>query len=236
MSSWSFKPPWWATLSTLVLMACLCGLGTWQLQRGWDKQALLEHYQGAAGASAQPLGADSRGIPAQVARARAQGRYDTSRQMLLDNQSHGGRPGYHVLTPLVLSDGARVIVNRGWIPRAGIDHAMADAVPQTDTEVEGLWRALPAPAMRLSVDNCEPGSWPRIVQYPTAAELRCLLEAPVADGLLLLSADAPAGYIRQWQASAELTPAKNYSYAAQWFAFALTLFAIYLKLNLRRTP
>lgn len=236
MSSWSFKPPWWATLSTLVLVACLCGLGTWQLQRGWAKQALLEHYEGAAEADARVLDGDSKGTPAQVERARTQGRYDASRQMLLDNQSHGGRPGYHVVTPLVLADGARIMVDRGWIARADIDNAMADAVPQGDIEVDGLWRALPAPAMRLKVDNCMAGSWPRIVQYPTASELRCLLEAPVADGLLLLSADAPGGYVRQWQESAELTPAKNYGYAAQWFAFALTLFGIYLKLNLRRTP
>ena len=37
------------------------------------------------------------------------------RTILIDNRVHGGRPGYHVMTPLRLDDGEVVLVRRGWV-------------------------------------------------------------------------------------------------------------------------
>lgn len=49
-------------------------------------------------------------------RVRAAGRYDTAREVVLHGRGGGGRPGNHLLTPLVLPDGRAVLVDRGWVP------------------------------------------------------------------------------------------------------------------------
>lgn len=233
MSSWTFKPPWWATAAVAILVPCLCGLGVWQLQRGAAKRELQALYEQAQQAAPRNVTAGTVAYPGEFYRVAVRGRFDTGRQLLLDNQSHDGKPGYHVLTPLILPDGGILIVDRGWIPlpRGGQPDLRIDG---EEVEVQGLWRTFFAPPMRLEVDNCSAQPWPRVVQYPTFADLRCLYGEFVGDGLILMDPGTPNGYVRQWNRGEELSPTKNYGYAAQWFAFALTLLGIYIKLNLRR--
>lgn len=235
MSSWTFKPPWWATLGTLGAVAGMSALGYWQLQRGYDKAELQSRYAQADSRPVRNISAGSVADAEIIERARLRGRYDGTRQLLLDNQSHNRKPGYHVVTPLLMSDGSVAIVDRGWIPLPQPGQLPDLSVPEGEVEIDALWRTFPMPAMRLQVDNCAGQDWPRIVQYPTIVELRCLYGEFVAEGLLLLDPAVPGGYVREWDRGAELSPTKNYGYAAQWFAFALTLLGIFIKLNLRRS-
>ena len=168
--------------------------------------------------------------------ATADGAY-VDRQLLLDNQVHGQTPGYQVLTPLRLAGGGLVIVNRGWLPQNPDRRVLPPLpLPGESMKVRGLWRALPQPALRLKTDNCAAAaSWPRVVEYPTPQDLTCIYGEPVAPGMLLLNPDAPDGYVREWtQAGTSFPPGRNYGYAAQWFAFAATLFVLFVKLNLKR--
>ena len=52
--------------------------------------------------------------------------------------------------------------------------------------------------------------------------------------LLLSDADL-AGYLRQWQPFATgKGPEQNWSYAIQWWSFAILLLVLYFSLNLRK--
>lgn len=238
---WQFRPPWWAVLGTVVGCAVTLHLGFWQLNRGEAREALDAQYADAATSEAVTLRVDTPvAAGADATRAVATGRYLPDRQLLLDNQSHDRLPGYHVLTPLRLTGGGIAVVNRGWIPQDP-DRSKRPALPAPDGEVSlaGLWRSLPQPALRLTIDNCPNQAlpWPRIVGYPTAEDLRCLYGAETAGGVLLLDQDAPDGYLRNWtQDDRRFPPTRHYGYAAQWFAFAATLLVIFLKLNLKRRP
>jgi len=143
---------------------------------------------------------------------------------------------------LRLADGALLMVNRGWLPQSGVRSELpALPTPAGLVSISGYWRALPRPAMRLGKGECvQPAAaarpWPRIVDYPTIEDLHCLYGEQVLAGELLLAADAPGGFARDWRAlPAEMPPARHYGYAAQWFAFAATLLGIFIKLNLKRT-
>ncbi len=212
----------------------MAAAGIWQLQRGFAKEELQAQYTAAQASTPRDVTAGSMSYPGQIERASVRGRFDGNRQLLLDNQSHDGRPGYHVLTPLLLLDGGIAIVDRGWIPRPGGSELPNLQVTGDEIQVQGLWRTLPAPAMRLEVDNCADKPWPRLVQFPTIEDLHCLYGEYVAEGILLMDPDMADGYVRQWDRGDSLSPTKNFGYAAQWFAFALTLLGIYIKLNLRR--
>jgi surfeit locus 1 family protein len=233
MARKKFRPAWWAVLVVLALSALMISLGIWQLRRGFDKQALLDRYLQAAQQPAQHIDSGKVAYAGQIERVYVKGRFDTSRQLLLDNQSHDGQPGYHVWTPFVQDDGSTVVIDRGWIPQPAAGDAQRLAVDDAVREVHGYWRSLPEPGLRLEADNCATRPWPRTVQYPTAADLHCLYGEFVPAGLLLMDADAPDGYVRDWHAAPELQPVKHYGYAAQWFAFTLTLIAIFVKLSFR---
>ena len=233
---YQFRPPWWALLGTLLLGGLLVTLGNWQYGRGRAKQALLDQHARALQQPARELSAAQLLPPAgQVLRVRVQGVYEPERGVLLDNQSHQRRPGLHVWTPLRLGDGSLLIVDRGWLPLQSAAPAPPPAGPQI---VEGYWRALPQPGMRLGASgvDCAPTpARPLRVNFPDAAEARCLFGESLRPGLLELAPEEPGGYLRDWApAGAEaVPPQRHYAYAAQWWAFAATLVGLFIKLNLR---
>ena len=231
MARKKFRPTWWAVVAVVALSALMISLGVWQLRRGFDKQALLDHYAQAAQQTPQHIDSGKVAYPGQIERAFVKGHFDTSRQLLLDNQSHDGQPGYHVWTPFVQDDGSTVVIDRGWTAQPVVADALA--VGDGAREISGYWRSLPEPGLRLEADNCAALPWPRTVQYPTVADLHCLYGEFVPAGLLLMDAELPDGFVRDWHAAPELQPAKHYGYAAQWFAFTLTLIAIFIKLSFR---
>jgi cytochrome oxidase assembly protein ShyY1 len=238
-----FRPPLWAVAGTLAGCALMIWLGLWQWQRGVDKEAMRAQYVSASRVAAVTL-ASNAVAPAGygAVSAAAEGRYLADRQLLLDNQVRNRVPGYHVWTPLRLADGGLLMVNRGWLPQ-NPDRRVLPAldVPAGPQRLAGLWRALPEPGLRLASGDCDPqrrtAPWPRVEQYPTAHDLACLYGEPVAAGELLLSPEATGGYIREWAVGDNgFPPARHYGYAAHWFAFAATLFGLFIKLNLKRYP
>jgi surfeit locus 1 family protein len=106
---------WPMTLLTLAALLLFVRLGLWQWHRAQHKQELAADF-GAGGQSVVDLGARAVSELPRYAQLRLQGSYDGEHQFLLDNMSHDGRPGYEVLTPLRLTDGRTVVVNRGWLP------------------------------------------------------------------------------------------------------------------------
>ncbi len=236
MSRWHFKPPLWAVLAMVPALALLLSLGTWQLNRGQAKAAMLAHYAQAGEQVAVAFN------PQQLAtmvplRVQLSGRYDDQRQLLLDNQSNRQRPGYDVWTPLRLADGTLLLVNRGWIPRSGTRaEPPSPAVPQGEQQITGYWRALSEPGMRLGQPVCQKAvHFPQILNYPDVVELRCTLGEPVLNGEVLLDAGADGGFVREWNFDNGFPPSRHYGYAAQWYALALTLIAFFIKLNLKRS-
>lgn len=214
-------------------------LGLWQIDRGQEKAR--RDAQIAAAPAAKPLDL-ARAAPGLspphlgVVAARAEGHYLAGRQLLLDSQSIGEQVGYDVLTPLQMPDGDILMVNRGWVSGHEDRSKLPDVqVGAKKREVRGLWRVLPAPGLRLKVDNCRPRPWPRVVSYPTRADLRCLYGPKVRAGELLLAPAQADGYVRKWELGGGLSPLRHYSYAVQWFGFAALALFLFFRLNSRPT-
>lgn len=234
MPSRRFRPPLWSIPLVLILTAVFVSAGTWQLRKGLHKQA-VEQAMAAAPAGA-PVDLDVHAPPPhseQVTHGRAVGRYVTEHQILLDGQTRGRTPGYHVWTPLALEDGGAIIVDRGWIEADPHRERLPDiGVDDSPRRVTGLWRPIPKPGLRLAPNACD-GPFPRVVNYPDAAELACIVGSAVAPGVLLLDPSAVDGYTREWQLPDPLPPSRHYGYAAQWFAFAATLLFLFFRYTIR---
>src|SRR5699024_1668801 len=132
--------------------------GIWQVQRGHAKAAMLTQRRVASQAPPQPLLTvlvDNH-VPASATvfgpHVEVHGYYDPAHQILLDNQTHEGRAGYRVWTPLVLSDGRRMLIDRGWVPigPGGREDPPALPAPAGELTVTGILRGLPQPGIRLS--------------------------------------------------------------------------------------
>jgi cytochrome oxidase assembly protein ShyY1 len=220
-----------------LLSACalFATAGFWQLDRMAQKQDLFDEFD--SGMNADPLP----GLPdenqAAAARYRPvllQGRYDETRQILLDNMVRDGQSGYQVLTPLRTATGT-VMVNRGWVAA----DADRKRLPRVDVsrdsrEVLGLLDQLPRPGVRLSpAPPAEDAPWPRRLLFPNADDIAANLGYAVVNYQLLLDPDAPDGFERDWRPGVS-GPVMHLGYAVQWFAFAAAATVIYLVLNLKK--
>ena len=231
-----FAPRPFTTLAMLAVFALLICLGRWQLHRAAEKRALFDAFERGADATRQ-LGAATGPLP-RYQHVQAIGRYDGSRQILIDNMvGPDGRAGYDVITPFALDGGGWLLVNRGWVPLgASRDDRPAVAVSGGPRQVRGRSDRLPRPGIRMGQPAPLAPPYPVVAAYPQLADLGSLLGirnfAPAAE-LLLLDPGEPDGYVRAWTAPG-FPPMRHVAYAVQWFALAAALVVIYLATNLRR--
>jgi surfeit locus 1 family protein len=232
-----FRPPLGAVLLTVAAVLAFGSLGLWQLDRADQKRALLTAYQRGADRTI-PLTRENVEQLVRYQQVELHGRYDSERQVLLDNMpSTGrqtGRPGYHVWTLLRLDQGGAVLVNRGWVPMIGSRERLPDvSVDGSPRTVVGRLDFLPAPGVRLAPSEPR-GRWPEVLYYPTAEQLSQLFGESIPARIVLLDPAAADGYERIWQMRERFSPNQHIAYAVQWFAFAATAVVVFLVVNLKK--
>ncbi len=217
----------------LMLLGLLVfgSLGTWQLNRSGERRAELEAFASAQtgmpviGLEAVPVAGNNRKV-------RLTGRYEAQRQVLLDSMTHEGMRGYHVLTPLHTEAGL-VLVNRGFVAGSADRSQLPDlTVGEEQRRVTGMAAPYFRRGLRLK-DAAADASWPRRLVYPTAGELRELLDDRLPDFQLLLDSSEPDGYVRGWRPYG-MTPERHLAYAVQWYGLAAAAVGIWLAVTSKR--
>lgn len=232
-----FAPRLWAVGLTAVAIATFVSLGSWQLDRGREKQAMVDTFQrGMQSVVALDQAAAFDTLP-RYQHVEASGQYEPARQVLLDNMpSQSGLPGYRVLTPLRRAGSDRLLlVDRGWVAlgatRAALPSVQVSPQPRT---VAGRLDTLPAPGVRVGIAGVAGDThWPRVLNFPQQADLEQVLGERVEARILLLDPAVPDGYERVWRPAMQFGPERHLGYAVQWFAFALVAFVIFIALSLR---
>lgn len=219
----------------LVALAVLAALGTWQLERRAWKADLIADL--AAKLALPPAGlgeilTDDAGLeyrPVQVS-----GRFRHDKELYLAARSYQGKPGYHVITPLLLDEAPdgidAVLIDRGWVPadrRAPASRA-AGQVAGTVT-VTGIARR-PVKPNWFTPDNLPSrNQWYWVDVAAMAADLS---ERAGIDQVAPLLIEAgpepnPGGLPVGGRTRVEL-PNNHLQYALTWYALAATLVVIYL--------
>lgn len=207
-------------VGALVALAVAAGctrLGIWQLDRLEQRQT---RNAAVAGRLAEPslsvgaVGADSTGLL--FRRIELSGEYDSDRSIVVAGRSHMGAPGTHLLTPLRLSSGQAVLVNRGWLPAP--DAATVDLTPYEAhgaVRLEGV--VLPFPAAGVP-DRA--ASFRRVWFRLEGDALRAQFPYPVAPFYVqVLPEPGASGYPVRLPLP-ELDDGPHLGYALQWFSFA----------------
>jgi surfeit locus 1 family protein len=236
-----FAPRAWAVLATGALLAVFVSLGWWQVGRAREKQALVDSFARGTMSSVELRGDVTVDELPRYQHVRAEGRYDPTRQVLLDNMpsTTAGRPGYRVLTPFRREGSDRLlVVDRGWLPLGSSRAALPDiGVDDGYRAVSGRLDVLPAPGLRVGDPAAGAGAgWPRVLNFPRTGDLEAAFGAPVEPRIVLLDPAAPDGYERVWRPALSAGPERHLGYAIQWFALAVTLSVIFVALSLRRPP
>lgn len=230
-----FDPGLLATATTLVLVLGLASLGRWQLARMHEKEALFAAFD-AGTAATLPLSALAPERAQHYQHVAATGSYDSAHQVLLDNMTHDGRAGYHVVTPFAAVGGETLLVNRGWVPLGDSRDRLPDVkIEEGARTIEGRLGDLPAAGIALESPPARADApWPRVLSFPKLSDVAAALDRPLAPWVLLLDRDQPDGFVREWR-PATFPAARHLGYAVTWFALALTLIVIYVAVNLHRT-
>ncbi|KAG2076859.1 SURF1-domain-containing protein [Suillus decipiens] len=118
-------------------------LGTWQMQRLQWKVALIDELQ-------EKLHREPIILPKRVnlsvvpefvyRRVLLRGRWDHKNSMLLGPRVREGSHGYHVVTPLIRSDGTTVLVDRGFIAKEFADANTFEREEAGEVEILGMLR------------------------------------------------------------------------------------------------
>jgi cytochrome oxidase assembly protein ShyY1 len=223
----------------LLLAVIMAGLGRWQLHRYHQRAAINARIDAGAGGPAVPItealpappGTGRRVGPAPSAdaewtRVRAVGRYDRDHEFLARNRTVNGEVGFEVLTPLLLADGAAVLVDRGWLahpPGGALVEPEVPVPPTGEVTVIGPIRRPESGADRpdrRSVRRISPATLP--------------LPYRVYGGYLLLDRQVPAADRRLTAIPPDHENAwQNAGYVVQWWAFAVMVLVGYVYLARR---
>ncbi|NKB56097.1 MAG: SURF1 family protein [Alphaproteobacteria bacterium] len=231
----SFRPQFWPTLTTALMLIALLGLGTWQVQRhGW-KSDLIEklHSRSEAAAVELPDGPSAPDV-FEFQRVRLTGTFLHDQEFHLIGRSLRGNPGVHVLTPLRRADGkGYAIVDRGWVPfdRRAPENRAAGQI-QGEVTFEGIVRLAKGPGIFTPENDPKGNNW-YFVEPKLMARIAGLDALP--DYYVLSGAkNIPGGYpvTKQWRLDIRNNHAE---YAITWYLMAVVLIVIYIVYHRQKT-
>jgi surfeit locus 1 family protein len=228
------RPRLWPSLAALGGITLLLALGTWQVQRLHWKEGLIAEREAALAMAPAPLPAaadDWRAFDHR--RVSVAGRFRHGQEQLFGFSAREGQPGHHVLTPLVRSDGAAVLVDRGWIPADKV-HPASRRQGQIGGEVEisGIAR----------FRGEEVASWFRPENRPEERlwygyDLAALERATRLELLPVVVQAGPEpnpGGLPMPEPGVRPLPNNHLQYAVTWYGLAITLLAVYLAFSIER--
>ena len=228
-----FRPTFWPTLFTIPALILLLGLGTWQVQRLFEKEAMIAEREARINASPVDLPAPGMETlealaPLEFRRAVATGEFLHDKELFLAARTMRGNVGYQIVTPLRLASGGTLLVNRGWVPEAQKDPAKrAEGQMAGTVTIDGAIR-LPGHQNWLQPDNEPQHNMWFWLDLPAMADEAGIPAAELVPVFLEAGpAPNPGGIPIGGQTKVTL-PNDHLQYAITWYILAVALAVIYV--------
>ncbi len=224
------RPKWVLShLLVLALIAAMIWAGFWQLDRLDQRRTRNDEISSRLVEEVAPVSdlvaADDPvdiGSDIRFRLATASGVYVPADEVLILNRSFNGSPGYWAMTPLMLSDGTALVVNRGWVPFVpGPGVARPGTEPPVGTvEVAGLLRGTQIPQ---GLQSADPGGVVLdALARPDLDRLQEQLSYEILPVYLQLEAqNPPSGTLPIVLSRPSLGEGPHFAYAMQWFIFTI---------------
>ena len=198
-------------------------LGVWQIERAAHKEGLLQAFNSEQ--ESPPIRLTSQSPD--WSRVFVDGIFDSTRQILIDNQIHKGKVGYKIFTPFRFDDNKIVLVDRGWIaqgqsrsdlPQLNILEKKSRIIATVTSPEQGV----------LAGSELLTNEWPRVSQTKAVEVIASAFKEPILDIVLVL--DPGSSQITEFIQIKPfaITPVKHYGYAMQWFTMSIVLLGMFL--------
>lgn len=221
----------WAFVAVMLALAAVCAwLGTWQMQRLAEKEALIAAVDARLDADPIPVPTaetwptlDVEALNFQPVTLTGSFRYNQTMTVFTSLANARGPAegvGFWVVTPFVLADGGAVFVNRGFVPEDFQEAAVTDAEGDREqVTVTGLLRTGEEP----SILTPGPNTSDRIEWVRDPERLAQMVDpalAPFAPFYVDLPAGEP-GELPQGGETVIEFPNNHLGYAYTWYGFAI---------------
>jgi cytochrome oxidase assembly protein ShyY1 len=227
----------------VVVLAAICiRLGFWQIHRldhRLDENAVITRHLAT---DPVPLSTalrpgDKVGPKSEWTRVRVVGSYDVEHEVTVTFTTRDGAPGVDVVTPLVMSDGSAILVDRGWMPTPNTTKRPDNVPPPPTGQVTVTgWLRQDSGADSNAVKPVD-GQ----VRAISSTAMASAVSYDLAGGYLnLRGQDPPAAKPLALEPRPELGQGPHFFYALQWWFFAgLAVFGLFwfawVELKERRT-
>lgn len=227
----NYRKPWktaglGASVAATLTFILLVGLGSWQVQRLFWKQGIIDERQTGSSAAALELPERAPEIKGLMwRRVTVTGRFLHDQELYLAARSLRGKVGVQVLTSFVRDTGQTVLVNRGWVPAVLKDSSRRGAGQIAGTlTLEGI--VTPGARKGWFTPDNDParGLW----LWADLAAMAQTIGRPLQP--LVLDADDtpnPGGFPIGGQTRIDI-PNDHLQYAFIWFALAAALLVIFV--------
>jgi len=220
----------------MICIPLFIKLGLWQYNKAELRKEIQSSYNASLDQNALMLPDNLSDADAwKYKKVKVKGHYETTYQILLDNQVENNVAGFHVITPFKLEGSNKyVLINRGWVA-GGADHADTPTIstPNDSFVVIGLvW--VPSKKIFTLESDTEKSNWNTVWQHMDMN--RYQKNVPIHTLPLVIKLDAKSnagGFVRNWQLPASKI-ATNMGYAYQWFGFTIASILIFLFTSIKK--
>ena len=221
------------SLFFIIFFSILVFLGSWQLDRGLNKQSILGIYESRK--QLIPLEGfyeDTKKEGLLYRNLVLQGRF-LDKTFLLDNRVYRSKKGFEVLTPFITKTNKVFLINRGWLLEDLADKLYEEKFSHDSIRIEGLLSPFKRLGLNLS-ENAVFDSWPKVVQEITFHEAsKALKNLDLYEGIIQLSAVSKYAFEPIWKPT-ELKASRHFGYAVQWFGLSIVLLVSFIIYGLKR--
>jgi len=229
-------------IPTLIFAITFCGfivLGFWQIDRADQKNVLNSNYTDRQQEAIIVL--DKNNVIDEKSsllwrKVEFEGSFINKQNIILDNQIFNQIAGFNIITPFkIKGSDSLVLINRGWHPNLK-NREMLPIINEISDEriLQGHIASFPVSGIKLGKNNIETlNSQIFRFQRLDAAELNYFFSAKIMPYMIYLDPIIDKELYGNFKLPAPDSQ-KNYGYAFQWFAFAITLLIIFIRLSMKR--
>jgi|TARA_B100001113_G_scaffold53261_1_gene39245 surfeit locus 1 family protein len=230
MGNNKFNPGIRITIFFVFFAVLFFSLGLWQIERGQAKTSILVEFEDNLKKTPTSLNYESK----KWDRIYIKGKWDNSKQILVDNVINRGVAGYKVLTPLrIMETNQLILVDRGWIKQNKYREILPSIELIEANEVVSGILEYPELGLVLS-DDLVSKEWPKISQTKNLEVLSKEYDEVIYPMILLADPILKNSLEYIKITPTNMTPIKHYGYSAQWFLMFVVLCLMYLWYGFKR--
>jgi cytochrome oxidase assembly protein ShyY1 len=217
-----FTRRWLLFLAAVGVLAYGClWLGEWQFARLQDREERNEHAEANLAMDPVPVSqvmgpADGVAKAEEWSRVTMTGSYRPEDTIVVRYQTRDGIAGVDIVTPLVMSDGTGVLIDRGWLRTENVGDALAGApTPPAGVVTVTGWARTNAEGDSTRVDD-------RSARAISSRAIGETVDYPLLEGFVDAETESPPASEELVRAELpDLGEGPHFFYGLQWWFFGL---------------